>query len=87
MNKTLTITTIALVAVVMGMSAVAPMIPQAAAAGSWPTGFTPKSVEVIGSGADHNENGLVCEKQLPNRQTIQIDDNLTEQRAGPPIRR
>ena len=29
MNTTLTITTIALVAVVMGMSAVAPMIPQA----------------------------------------------------------
>ena len=31
MNKTLTITTIALVAVVMGMSAIAPMIPMAEA--------------------------------------------------------
>ncbi len=46
MNKTLAITTIALVAVVMGMSAVAPMIPQAEAApaGTCPPGFDPAGV-------------------------------------------
>ena len=67
MNKTLVITTIALVAVVMGMSAIAPVIPVANAAvgcpndsdkGTWQ--LVPKASHVDGDRIDRNGDGLIC---------------------------
>ena len=74
MNKTLAITTIALVAVVMGMSAVVPAMaavkgtcdgPLARAIMVQFRGADIRLVEVdIGSGVDRNENGFICEVTL-----------------------
>ena len=59
MNKTLTISVIALVAVVMGMSAVAPMIPQAEAEHPCTNPREPVDEEDHACG---NENRPTCEE-------------------------
>ncbi len=73
MNKTMTITVIVLVAVVMGMSAVAPAIPMAHAMsvcppdtlkGTWL--LLPKEVWFDGDRIDKNGNGKICVLHIVN---------------------
>jgi len=74
MNKTLAISAITLVAVLMGISAVVPLIPQAAAEGFCPTGFSTVAITTLNEQVDRNDNGTICAKELPNGDTILIDD-------------
>jgi len=74
MNKTLAITAIVLVAVVMGMSSVVPLIPQAVAEKFCPTGFSPVAITTLNEHVDLNRNGTICAKELPNGKTVLIDD-------------
>ena len=85
MNKTMTIAVIALVAVVMGMSAVVPNM-NAYASHTPGTGECPGNFKHIDAGAtwddfDRNENGSVCTITIttPNgiRHIITIDDIRT----------
>ncbi len=87
-KKILTITTIALVAVVMGMSAIVPALPQAIASHGAPgsEGFTcpPDAGPVMwthlvatvppGDHPDINGNGFVCKAKFPTLKIVIIDD-------------
>jgi len=77
-----------LVAVIMGMSAVAPALQQAFAhdvtearirqdLGGCPEGFTPVKPDFQGQHPDHNFNNRVCEKVLSDRVTITVDDTTS----------
>ena len=72
MNKTLVITTIALIAVVMGLSTIAPALQEAFAhnvksqlgppgSGLCPDAFVAQPI-TTGTHPDHNHNGIVCVK-------------------------
>ncbi len=85
MTKTLAITAIVLVAVVMGLSTIAPALQQAFAhdvdrvvGGAVPLTTCPPNFEKqshpIRTHPDHNANGKVCVKDLPNGKTVIIDD-------------
>ena len=92
MNKTLTITAIVLVAVVMGMSAVAPMMPTAYAVdpeGTCPQSFFSETIFSLSSdlrvraaaidAADGTADGLVCIKIIRNAaeaRFIIVDNNI-----------
>ena len=83
MNKTLVITTIALIAVVMGLSTIAPALQQAFAHdvdaavtpgfGQCPRGFSEQDIEPFGTHPDHNFNGTICFKNVGQVRVI-IDD-------------
>jgi len=90
MNKTLVITTIALIAVVMGLSTVAPALQQAFAHDvreakgrvsltECPPGFS-EGTTTPGTHPDHNFNGVVCRN---NTGGGIVDDNVPTS-AGPP---
>ena len=88
MNKTLVITTIALVAVVMGFSTIAPTLQQAfahnvtvapapsARSTVCPSVFTPIDIEVPGIHPDHNFNGVICLKTAGPPSRVLVDDNV-----------
>ena len=88
MNKTLVITTIALVAVVMGFSTIAPTLQQAFAHNVTvapapivrntvcPSAFTPFDIEVPGTHPDHNLNGIVCLNTAGSPSRVTVDDNV-----------
>ncbi len=91
MNKTLVITTIALVAVVMGFSTIAPVLQQAFAhdvtepRGRTGLGGCPEDFQLVpitkGQHPDHNFNGSVCLKSVSpcdacRGTPIFIDDSL-----------
>jgi len=90
MNKTLVITTIALVAVVMRFSTIAPTLQQAFAhdvlvgppVGHFPTMCPADFVRIAstpGLHPDHNANGQVCKKLIlagDVRRNVVIDDIL-----------
>ena len=77
MNKTLTITAIALVAVVMGMSAITSAMAQGA-----PIGQCPKDFNMVALSAgnpeldkfDRNNNSFICAKSIPPEADIFVDD-------------
>ena len=84
MNKTLTISVIALVAVVMGFSTVAPALQQAFAhdvteakgrigLGECPRGFSEGTTDIPGTHPDHNFNGVVCRNSVGG---AIVDDNV-----------
>ena len=81
MNKTFTIATIALVAVVMGMSAMTPVMAHnvkspngSSGSGECQSGFDAIFVEGLGTHPDHNGNGIICEKITNKINVVQIDD-------------
>jgi len=83
MNKTLAITAIVLVAVVMGLSTIAPALQQAFAHdvrgavtpgfGQCPRSFSEETIEPAGTHPDHNFNGTICFKNVGQTRVI-IDD-------------
>jgi len=94
MNKTLAITAIALVAIVMGLSTIAPVLQQAFAHdvtspqggqignGDCPDGFQiAVPMSPAGTHPDHNVNGKVCVK-IVDTQVIIIDDLSVGIRVG-----
>ena len=94
MNKTIAITTITLVAVIMGMSAIAPAMAFQAEPDQTrplraicPPDFEITTVGEAGDPADRNGNGIVCVKELPNRNSITIDDSQQTPRHPTPPRR
>ena len=88
MNKTLGIATIALVAVVMGMSSVAPaMAAEATPACICPVDFVSSPAELKPS-ADKNGNGIICLKELHTGNFVAMDDIVVPEptRGGSPRR-
>jgi len=90
MNKTLAISAIALVAVIMGLSTIAPGLQQAfaddvksqrgaAGTGACPDAFFQLARCELGLHPDHNFNALVCVKTIGGVVTITTDDL-----SGPP---
>jgi len=90
MNKTLVITTIALITVVMGLSTIAPALQQAFAHdvdgavtpgfGQCPRGFSDETIEPFGTHPDHNFNGAICFKNVGQVRVI-IDDVVASPRG------
>jgi len=91
MNKTMTITVIALVAVVMGISAIVPALPQAIADHSVDSqGFTcPPNTPAglvwdhvafspAGDSPDRNGNGFICENNIIDRAPIGTIDHTID---------
>ena len=86
MTKTIAITAIVLVAVVMGFSTIAPALQQAFAhdvteakgkigLGGCPEGFLPTTPAFTGEHPDHNFNDVICVK-IAGQHRILVDDNL-----------
>ncbi|HEY9506355.1 MAG TPA: hypothetical protein VIQ27_10310 [Gemmatimonadales bacterium] len=50
--------------------------------GACPKGFTPRSVRVVGEGADHNADGWECVATRPNGNVVVIDNRFDVEDGG-----